>query len=370
MIRAALIAGSLACPAIAEDSAKVLAEAAQAELKLAYQSLEAADGARDRVAALTETVEAYEAGLQAFRAALREIVIQERAMALKFDAERGKIEQMLTVMLTMEGASAPHLLLHPSGPIGTARSGMILSDVTPALQSQAEELKLDLQEIGALRTAREDAQRVLEQGLAGAQEARARLSQAVADRTDLPKRFLDKPEALANLRDTAKTLAAFADGLSESDLGGVEDFTSMRGVLPLPVNGTLLRRFGEADAAGVRRPGILLAVRPGALVRNPHAATVRYAGPFLDYGKVIILEPAGDYLMVLAGLQEVYGQTGEVLPADAPLGVMGGNMPGAQTIVTQAVEGGGVERTETLYIEMRVGEGPVDPAQWFALNKD
>jgi septal ring factor EnvC (AmiA/AmiB activator) len=61
--------------------------------------------------------------------------------------------------------------------------------------------------------------------------------------------------------------------------------------LPLPVLGTVLRRFDEADAAGVARPGPGAATRPNALATTPWPASVRYAGPLLDYGNVIILEP-------------------------------------------------------------------------------
>jgi septal ring factor EnvC (AmiA/AmiB activator) len=97
-----------------------------------------------------------------------------------------------------------------------------------------------------------------------------------------------------------------------------------KGRLPLPVLGTLLRRPDEADAAGVRRPGVTLATRPAALVTAPWPATIRYRGPLLDYGNVMILEPGDGYLLVLAGLGTVYGEVGEVVAAGAPLGLMGG----------------------------------------------
>jgi septal ring factor EnvC (AmiA/AmiB activator) len=41
---------------------------------------------------------------------------------------------------------------------------------------------------------------------------------------------------------------------------------------------------------------LVLATRPNALVTTPWPSSVRYAGPLLDYGNVIILEPESDYL--------------------------------------------------------------------------
>ena len=82
----------------------------------------------------------------------------------------------------------------------------------------------------------------------------------------------------------------------------------------------------------------------------------------------MILEPGDGFLLVLTGLDEVYGGTGDVLPAGTPVGLMGGNSPDATIFLTQASEGGGIVKTETLYIELRQGEEPVDPALWFAFD--
>ena len=140
--------------------------------------------------------------------------------------------------------------------------------------------------------------------------------------------------------------------------------------LPLPVNGTLLRRYNEADAAGVRRPGLLLATRPLSIVTTPWPATIRYRGPLLDYGNVIILEPSSGYLLVLTGLNRVYGEIGEVLPAGGPVGLMGGDAPENSDFLSLSGQQGGSERTETLYIELRHGKKTVDPEQWFAQKPD
>ena len=371
MLRSALLSILLMTgTASAQSSPAELAQLAAEDLAAAFLSLKDAEKADDRVSALTQTIRAYEDGLTVFRAALRAVAIRERAIEKDFAAKRDRIERMLGVMQTIENTAAPLLLMHPSGPIGTARSGMILSEVTPALQAEAEELKAQLNEVVLLRGLQESSLQSLEEGLSGVQEARTKLSQAVSQRTDLPRRFVENPEQLRNLVDSAQTLEAFASALKESPDDDVATFASARGTLPLPVQGQLLRRFNEADAAGVRRPGILLATRARALVAAPWPSTIRYAGPLLDYGNVMILEPAGGYLMVLAGLSEVYGEVGQVVPADTPLGLMGGANQKAGAFLADAAEGSGGRRAETLYIELRVGEGPVDPSQWFALNKE
>jgi septal ring factor EnvC (AmiA/AmiB activator) len=84
----------------------------------------------------------------------------------------------------------------------------------------------------------------------------------------------------------------------------------------------------------------------------------------------MILEPGGGYLLVLAGLETVYGEVGEVVAAGAPLGLMGGDDPAADDLLASAQEGGGARETETLYLELRKGADPVDPSEWFVMRKE
>ncbi|WP_380054954.1 murein hydrolase activator EnvC family protein [Falsihalocynthiibacter sp. SS001] len=367
------IALGLSAPLHAEvDPAHAARRAAQ-QISSATIALDEAKGASDRVAALTGAVKAFEEGLEAMREGLRRATIREQAIALEFDARREEVAQLLGVLQSMESSPSPLLLLHPAGPLGTARSGMILSEVTPSLQARAEELRKQLEEVALLRSLQENAVLSLQQGLFGAQDARTELSLAISDRTDLPRRFVEDPDRLQSLLKGSETLEAFATGLvqeNEASPVSIKDFEATKGTLDLPVLGRILRKFNEADASGIRRPGLLIAASPLSVVTTPAAATIRYRGPLLDYGNVIILEPQAGYLLVIAGLSEVYGEAGEVLLAGDPVGLMGGRAPEAQEFLQKGQNGSSTSRSETLYIELRQGTSPVDPAPWFAVTKE
>jgi septal ring factor EnvC (AmiA/AmiB activator) len=329
------------------------------------------------VAALTTTITAYERGLAALRDGLRRAAIREQEIEKGFNAKRAQVGRLLGVMSTMQQSEGPLLLLHPAGAVGSARSGMVMGTVTPALEAEAEKMRTSLEEIRELRSVQANAAQVLEGGLASVQNARTALAQAISDRSALPKRYLEEPEELRQLVSSADTLEAFATGVAglDSDIGPPrEDFAGAKGSLPMPVMGSVLRGFNEADAAGIRRPGLVIAAAPATLVTTPWPATIRYRGPLLDYGNVMILEPAQGYLLVLAGLGTVYGEVGDVLPRGTPVGLMGGSEPAAQEFgadfVKAAQNGGGADRSETLYLELRKGKTPVNPAEWFTQTKD
>ena len=376
--RAALLAACLAVPTglWAQDVSPAEAAASALEdLSAARDLLEAAKGGRERVAALSETVRAYEAGLSAVRAGLRRATIRERELSLKLAGQEEEIAALLTVLQARGRAGSPSLFLHPEGALGTARAGMIVSQMTPALNAQADALRETLVEVSTLRQLQAGAERSLQDGLTGVQDARTALSQAIADRTDLPRKFTEDAVKTALLIATTETLEAFAAGLGEIRGGPLEtaanvDVFDQKGALPLPVAGRVLRRAGEADAAGIKRPGVLLATRPRALVSAPVAATIRYQGPLLDFGNVMILEPKSGLLMVFAGLDVVYGRTGEVIAEGAPLGLMGGKDAAIGEILTQVGDGTGSDLSQSLYLEVREDNEPVNPESWFRTQRE
>ena len=86
----------------------------------------------------------------------------------------------------------------------------------------------------------------------------------------------------------------------------------------------------------------------------------------MDYGNVIILEPEAGYLLILAGLDTVYVNTGAFIPAVGPLGLMhGGAQSDTKDLIVATVQGSGAALSETLYMELRENGVPVDPAEWF-----
>ncbi|MDW3223797.1 MAG: peptidoglycan DD-metalloendopeptidase family protein [Paracoccaceae bacterium] len=350
------------------------ARAALEMLETASTQLDEAGSARDRIRALTSTIQAFEEGLSALRSGLRHAAVREQQLSAKLHSRDAEIADLLVVLLQMGARPSPVALLHPGGPTGTARAGMLLAEITPALNAQAADLRRDLNDLKTLRAIQTDAEDRLLAGLSEVQQARTALNQAIAERTELPKRFTNDPVREAILIASAETLENFAEGLDQIVLDGETiapaSMESNKGELPLPVHGILLRAAGEVDAAGIARPGIIMATLPRAIVTTPVSATIRYTGPLLDLDQVVILEPQAGVLFVLAGLDTVYVVAGEVIDAGAPLGLMGDSAAKNRPELSTDGDDTGVERSETLYIEVRQDNSPEDPSLWFRTDKD
>lgn len=374
-LTAALALTTLAGPGAAQSEASAEAHAAAIGLRDTAAQLDAALSADDQVAALTQMIRHYEAGLAALRDGLRQAGTREAEIRAGFEARRDTLSRALAAMAILERDPETTLLLHPAGPEATARAGMVLDQVAPALRDEADRMRTALEEIAALHATEQEAANIVAQGLGQVQEARRLLASAMSDRSTMPQRFLDNPAELEALLQSAASLDAFAAGVArlEGDVGApISDFEAAEGALPMPVIGTILRGYDQPDAAGVRRPGLVIATGPAALVTAPWTATIRYRGPLLNYGNVMIVEPSRGYLIVFAGLSEVFGEVGDVVSAGDPLGLMPGReAPAAEfgaDFVLSAAAGGDAGQSETLYLELRQGTQTLDPADWFAPN--
>lgn len=101
------------------------------------------------------------------------------------------------------------------------------------------------------------------------------------------------------------------------------------GNLRLPVGGRVTLRYGETDRYGSASRGLTIASRPGSPVVSPFSGSIMFAGPFRGYGLILIVEHAGGYHSLIAGLGRIDTTVGKLVAAGEPIGLMpspsGGN---------------------------------------------
>ena len=338
-------------------------------LDLATADLKNAKNAKKRIKSLSQAIQSYEETLAILRISVRDLTLQKAQLQDVLDQNENEIMQFLGVLATVQKTPIAGQMFHPNGPLATARSGMIISDIVPILQENVNQLRDQVMVLKQLSETQFKAQSSLQTGLLELQKAHSNLGRAIANRDDLPKRFITDPEKLEILIKASKDLETFAASvqsiaISETSVS-LPSVSDRKGHLKLPVRGKILGKFNEADASGIKRSGIILATDPRAIVISPTAATIRYLGPLLDYGNVAILEPQNGLLFVFAGMDTVYGEIGQVIPALSPIGLMPSQSDEIDKIFkTQANIYSG-KLSETLYVEVREDSEPKNPLDWF-----
>ena len=365
-MRVWIIVAALALATPAQTSTDLARDASNLLMAAADQLVDA-KRARDRISALTSTIRAYETGLSALRQGLRETELRERALVAKLAAEDRDIASLLVVMQMASQQAQNRILLHPGSARETLRAGNLAALLTPALHERADDLEADLSELADLDRVQRAGFELLEESLVGVRSARTALADALSQRSDLPPRLATDEAAMEALLNSAETLSLFADSLSSAETSA----TDVPGrPWSLPVKGELTAGFNERDGRGRQRPGWVISADAEALVTAPSNATVRFSGEIPDQGVVAVLEADGGALLILSGLEQSLVQRDQIIAKNEPIGFLGRSTKASQENLNDNQGAISLSMTKELYMEIRQGRAPVDPADLVTLVQE
>jgi septal ring factor EnvC (AmiA/AmiB activator) len=239
------------------------------------------------------------------------------------------------------------------------------------LEKSREALENDQSRLTALTAARQKQQAEIEKSLLSERERAAQLArqsedvQALIgkleqglDRASRAARSAARSAADKKAAETRPSLAALKD---PGRLAPAIPFARAKGTLPLPVNGVRIRDFGRDDGVGGQEKGLSIAARPGAQITAPCDGWVVYAGPFRNYGQLLILNAGGGYHVLLAGMERISVDLGQFVVTGEPVAVMGGRVQAPAAIATGSGQ-------PVLYVEFRKDGTPVDSGPWWAAS--
>ncbi len=357
------------------DSARLAAAAS--ELARQVADLQA------RLVARAATARGTESELSRLERQLTDLESRRTALQGELAARRQALLRSLAALERM-AMMPPGAALVSAAPLDIARGEILLRVAVPELQRRSRLLEADIAQMLAL--AREIGQRrdraaTLAAGLdadrqqialllaekarlqqqtaadAAASSARsARLAAEAKDLHDLLDRLARErpvpppapPDASAPVGTPGAAGPALAAARPFPALPGPASAAGGPTGLVAPVTGSILEHFGELDATGSKAKGILIQARPGATVLAPFDGQVVFRGPFRSYGEILIIQHAGGYHSLLAGLGRSDAAVGQWVVAGEPVGVMGPAKDG----------------DPKLYVELRRDGHPIDPAPW------
>jgi septal ring factor EnvC (AmiA/AmiB activator) len=332
-------------------------------------------------------IRAVETQIASAQERLKPLDSREQALRQSLEDRRGVMAEVLAALQRIGRRPPPALMVTAQDALQSLRSAMMLGAVLPEMRHEADLLIADLAELTRIRTQIAAERDALTRDLLSQSLERQRLA-LLTDRRQ--KQQAESELALEQERQHAAQLARQADSLKDliaklepglgskdkaaegrPDFAALSDpgrlapavaFASAKGRLPLPVNGVRIKEFGAPDGVGGTEKGLTVAARVGAQITAPCDGWVVYAGPFRNYGQLLILNAGSGYHVLLAGMDRISVDLGQFVVTGEPVAVMGGG--GGQ--VPAALAAGSAQ--PVLYVEFRKDGTPVDPGPWWATS--
>jgi septal ring factor EnvC (AmiA/AmiB activator) len=334
-----------------------------------------------------------EGKIAATEARLKPLDDNELHIRKSLDGRRAIIGEVLAALQRIGHRPPPALIASPEDALQSVRTAMLLGAVLPEMRHEVEALASDLTELLAVRKKIAIERDRLNAEVASLGGERARMTALVEERqkqqaerekaleaeraraSDLARQVDNLKDLIAKLEQGLDPAIRDARGAARSDsrpaLSAFRDpgrlapaiaFTSLRGQVPIPVNGVKLKEFGAPDGTGGLEKGLSIATRAGAQVTAPADGWVVYAGPFRSYGQLLILNVGGGYHVLLAGMDRISVDLGQFVLTGEPVAMMGNGSHIAAILATGSSQ-------PVLYIEFRKDGVPVDPGPWWAAGE-
>src|SRR5271169_5617928 len=338
-------------------------------------------------------IRGVEAQVTATEARLKPLDDKERGIRRSLDGRRAVIGEVLAALQRIGHRPPPALIASPEDALQAVRTAMLLGAVLPEMRHEVEALAGDLSALLKVRKQIAAERDRLKNEVASLGSERTRMTALVGERQ---KQQAEREKALDDERARASQLAHQVDNLKDliakleqgldpatrvareavrgdtrpvmsalhdpGRLAPAVAFASLRGQVPIPVNGVKLKEFGSPDGVGGMEKGVSIATRAGAQVTAPADGWVVYAGPFRSYGQLLILNAGNGYHILLAGMDRISVDLGQFVLTGEPVAVMGNGSHIAAILATGSSQ-------PVLYVEFRKDGTPVDPGPWWAAGE-
>lgn len=347
--------GICAQPALAKNLKSELAQKKQAQIALEKKSKELVgqvDALKAKLVAQAKSLRDIETQVAESDKTLKELQTAKAEALQRLYKEHDALGGLLAAAGKYNRTPTPQLLLLAK-PIDAARAALVMKTLIPSLQEHAAELKSQVAEMGRIEKQISEHRAGQSAQLAKYGKERDDMSlllqerQTVYKKTEEDRKQYEKD--VAQLAKEARTLAELERKIQQQaerervakKLAPTARLAALPSNMVQPVSGTVTTSFGEEDELGARSEGITYAARDGAVVVTPLAGKVKFAGPFQKYRQILIVEHAGGYHSLIAGLGRIDTVVGAQLAAGEPVGSAGSDTK--------------------IYYELRRGGEPVNP---------
>ncbi len=338
---------------------------------------------------IARTVQSQETAITAAEERILKLRKEEIILRAELAEKQEVLSELLAGLQRLEQNPPPAIVVDPNDVLAALRGAMMFGTIVPELRADAGILAEKLARLDKIRLAVEKEKTTLNGSIINLKTSQIDLGQLIIQKKQLvfdsSGRLEEEKRRSGELASKAKSLKQLIADLAaarlkeeakktklalalEAERKRQEEFllrpsvpfSSIKGRLEFPVQGQILKRFGQDDGLGSELRGLAVATRALAQVTSPADGKVEFAGLFRSYGQLLILDAGEGYLVLMAGMKEISADIGQSVRAGEPVGIMGKG-PSSVTLLGDQIQ----EARPVLYVELRKNGEAVDSAPWW-----
>jgi murein hydrolase activator len=377
------VVGAVNAPALAspedeyEKTSQDIKEAKQKQEALAAQNrkLESElEALQEKLVRSAARVQDAESDLSGYEEKLKILNDQLKGKKEVLDARKKNLSKLVQAAIRLSQTPQEAIILMPGKTHETQMAADVLKMTSDTIREEMDSIGLQMTELERLKKKVAQNRKEVNSREASLHETRQQLEVKVAERKELldklgreqkeqeatlsklAKKAADLRELIASIarEDKAEKEAEKRGMLLKPDSvpvkgkrGKLRSFARAKGDIRPPVAGRVTRMYGAPEARNQTSKGVLIATRPHAQVTAAYDGEVVFSGPFLNYGRMVIVRHSDDFHTLTAGLSQIDVKVGQFLLEGEPIGAMGNK-----------------DASNRLYFELRKNNQPIDPGPW------
>jgi len=329
----------------------------------------------DKMIKTAGELQASEAELSALEEKMRILNSQIEEKTQTLSAKKKNMAVMVQAAVKLSQTPEEAIILMPGDMQNNMKASRALKMTTDSIKKEAESIRAQMAELAELKEKVSANKIDAEKRKADLEEQRKILKAQIAEHNATQAKIMGEQKAAKakaqSLAKKAQDLKGLIESLEQEKIeqriqaskktgeeieadnsapsgykGKLRSFKSAKGKVRVPAAGRLVQKFGENGRNDTSK-GVTISTRANAQVTAPFDAEVIFTGPFMDYGRVIILRHSDGFHTLLSGLARIDASVGNYLLEGEPLGNMGER-----------------DQSTKLYMELREDNNPINPAPW------
>ena len=278
----------------------------------------------------------------------RALAEQRRALARQVNAAyaMGRQERLKILLNQQDPATVSRMMVYYDY-LNRARAQK-MDNIRRQMERLAQteyEIQLEQRQLAYLQREQQDELAAMRESQAVRQDVVARLTRELQDQG----RQLDRLQA--DERDLKTLIRGLEEALADIPASHPQqiEFAGLRGRLPWPARGRIVKRFGAPKLGNLVWDGVMISAPEGQEVRAVHHGRVAFADWLRGFGLLLIVDHGDGYMTLYGHNQSLFKEAGDWVEVNEPVALVGSS--------------GGQEQAG-VYFGIRHQGRAVNPAKW------